>query len=65
MENVIGTVEAAEVLGVDPATVTRMAKDGRLASRKLPGATGAYVFDLADVQRLRELRAATGAEATA
>jgi excisionase family DNA binding protein len=65
MENVIGTTEAAEVLDVDPATVTRMVKDGRLTARKLPGATGAYVFDLAVVERLRDARTAAAAEATA
>lgn len=66
MQNVIGTTEAAEVLGVDPATITRMAKDGRLTGRKLPGATGAWVFDLADVERLRdELASAKTAAATA
>lgn len=54
----IGTKEAAEILDVDPATVTRWANDGRLPNDKLPGQTGAFVYKRADVEQLRdEIRA--------
>ena len=60
MPKMIGSLEASEMLGVDRATVTRWALDGRLAYQRLPGETGAYLFDLAEVEKLRdELAAAT------
>lgn len=63
MQNLVSTAEAAALLDVDPATVTRMAKDGRLSFHKNPGATGAYVFDQADVERLRDERSGQEQEA--
>lgn len=59
--SLIGTREAADILGVDPATVTRLANDGKLAHTKLPGQTGAFVYERADVEALRDERAAVGA----
>jgi excisionase family DNA binding protein len=45
-EAIIGVAEAAEILGISVATVTRWAQNGKLpAIRKLPGWTGAYLFD--------------------
>jgi excisionase family DNA binding protein len=42
------TRQAAERLGVDRGTVSRAAAAGRLpAAGKLPGRTGAYLFDAA------------------
>jgi excisionase family DNA binding protein len=41
------TRQAAERLGVDRGTVSRAAAAGRLpAAGKLPGRTGAYLFDV-------------------
>jgi excisionase family DNA binding protein len=57
--DVISAVEAAEILGVSRDTVLRWATEPKLASVKLPGTTGARVFDRADVLRLKsELDAA-------
>lgn len=50
--------QAAKVLGVDRATVRRWVEAGRLSSlAKLPGRTGAYLLDPAEVQALAERRA--------
>lgn len=49
----IGTTQAAQRLGVDRATVTRMVADGRLApAGKLPHRNGAFLFDPRDVDKL-------------
>lgn len=57
-EPIIGVIEAAAILGIDAATVTRWAKNGRLpALRKLPGRTGAYLFDAGLVRRKAAERA--------
>lgn len=51
-ELVIGTAEAADVLGVSVATVTRWAESGDLKSiRKLPGRSGSWIFDARVVRR--------------
>jgi hypothetical protein len=43
--NIIGTVEAARILGWSIAKVKREAKEERLPfEAKLPGETGAYLF---------------------
>lgn len=66
MGNMIGSAEAAEILGVSRATVLRWAdadRDIRLPGHKLPGETGAYVFDRADVEALRDELAAQQAAA--
>jgi len=55
----LGVSEAAELVGVSIATIKRAAIAGRLpVARKLPGATGAYLFRRADVEALRAERAA-------
>lgn len=52
--------QAAAVLGVDRATVRRWVEAGRLSSlAKLPGRTGAYLLDPAEVQALAQKRAAS------
>ncbi len=58
MPQMIGSLEAARILDVDRATVTRWALEGRLAHQRLPGQTGAYVFDRADVEKLAKQKAA-------
>jgi excisionase family DNA binding protein len=51
-ELIIGVTEAAEILGISVATVTRWAQNGNLPPiRKLPGWTGAYLFDAGLVRR--------------
>lgn len=63
-EHLIPTAQVAEILRVDVRTVHRMADDGRLApAAKVPGRTGAYLFDRADVETV--LRAAREGLATA
>jgi excisionase family DNA binding protein len=45
--------QTAKKLGCSPRTVARMAEDGRITpAMKLPGETGAYLFDLAEVERV-------------
>lgn len=47
----IPTAEAARILGVHIATVTRLAAAGDLAvAMKLPGKTGAYLFNRSDIE---------------
>jgi hypothetical protein len=51
--DLIGTVEAATILGKSPRTVKRLAFTGKLpAALKMTGDTGAYLFHRADVERL-------------
>ncbi len=46
--------QAAEVLRCTPRTVARMAEDGRLTpALKLPGKVGAYLFEPAEVARVK------------
>lgn len=53
-ELVLVTAEAAEILGVDRATVVRWAEKGKLKPiRKLPGRNGDYLFARDDVIRRR------------
>lgn len=55
----IPTAEVATVLAVDVRTVHRLVTSGRLpVALKVPGKTGAYLFDPADVDRLAAERAA-------
>ena len=51
----IGTAEAARILGVTRRTGSRLGLEPVV---KLPGATGAALYALEDVQRLAEERAA-------
>lgn len=47
------TQGAATRLGVDRTTITRMVQSGELpAKEKLPGRTGAYLFDPAVIERV-------------
>lgn len=58
MEDLIGTVEAAEVLGVERSVLTRWVQTGRLPEAiKLPGATGARLFRRSDVEALAKASA--------
>lgn len=53
--DLISTVEAGEILGVSRDTVLRWSKPPalRLHSVQLPGATGARVYERAEVLRLK------------
>lgn len=41
--------EVADKFGCDTSTVRRMVQDGRLTATKLPGKTGALLFDADDI----------------
>jgi hypothetical protein len=54
-EVVIGTTEAAAILGRSHATVARWAQNGTLlAKRRLPGRNGGYLFDRREVEAYRD-----------
>lgn len=54
MRDTLTTAQAAELLGKSVATVNRMVLLGRLApAAKLPGKTGAYLFDRTQIEALR------------
>jgi excisionase family DNA binding protein len=56
--DLIGTADAAEILGVSSRTVKRLARAGELPyTIKMPGDTGAYMFLRRDVERIRDQRA--------
>lgn len=51
--NLITTAQVAKRLGRDVTTVHQMARDGRITpAGKLPGETGAYLFEPAEVDRV-------------
>lgn len=50
--DVLSTVEVAQLMRVDARTVARKARSGTIPARKLPGRTGAYVFDRATIEQL-------------
>lgn len=53
IETLLGTVEAAEMIGVERSTLTRWVASGRiLPIRKLPGRNGAVLFDRTEVERV-------------
>ena len=54
-ESLIGTAEAATLLGVDKATITRWAQSGRLpiAARVSASPNAAMLFRRADVERVK------------
>jgi excisionase family DNA binding protein len=45
----LSAAQVAELLGKSVRTVQRLADSGELRAEKLPGTTGAYVFDAAVV----------------
>jgi excisionase family DNA binding protein len=50
----IGSAEACGILGIDRGTLIRWIASGRIhAVQKLPGQTGAYIFDRAEVTRVK------------
>lgn len=51
--DLIPTAEVAAILNIHVATVVRRAQSGEIPyAMKLPGETGPYLFDRADIERL-------------
>jgi excisionase family DNA binding protein len=47
----LSSLQVAELLNKSVRTIQRMAESGELPAIKMDGQTGAYVFDLADVEQ--------------
>lgn len=63
MSDLVGAVEAAEIIGVSLPTVKRAARAGDLKHEvKAPGKTGAYMFERSEVERYRDALAASDEE---
>jgi excisionase family DNA binding protein len=54
MDQLLGVADAARILGVVPATVRQMERDGRLPAQKT--ASGTRIFRKQDVERLATAR---------
>lgn len=53
MDDLIGSAEAAEILGKDQATISRWVANGTLKpATKLPGLSGAFLFHRTDIETL-------------
>ena len=51
--NLIGSAEACDVLGIDRSTLTRWVAAGKVSpSVRLPGRSGAMLFDREDIDAL-------------
>lgn len=58
MADLIGSKQAAEILGVDRSTFLRWVADGLIEpEHELPGLTGSKLFRVKDVERLRAEKA--------
>jgi excisionase family DNA binding protein len=58
-EPLIGSAEACELLGIDRSTLTRwVAQDKILAAQKMPGQSGAFLFERSEVLRRKAVVAA-------
>lgn len=58
--DLVGSTEAARILGTTERTVQRKANTGAIPiAAKIPGRTGAYLFERADVEAIAH--AGTGA----
>jgi excisionase family DNA binding protein len=49
----LNSSQVAEILGISLNTVLRRVTDGTIAATKLPGQTGAYVFERTEVERVK------------
>ena len=55
MAKLIGSAEAARILGIDRSVLLRRVNSGSIEPvQKLPAATGAYLFDEDYIERLAE-----------
>lgn len=53
VDDLISTAEAAELAGVNIATINRLAASGKLpTAHKLPGRTGARLYRRSDIEAL-------------
>lgn len=60
----LSTAETADRLGVSVSTVTRLAESGRLPiAHRMPGKTGAMLFDESDVDSYAKAGAASAGDA--
>ena len=60
------TAEVARALGVHRTAVIRMVQTGAIRpAAKLPTSTGAYLFDAAEVARVKRARSLSGVEVEA
>lgn len=51
-DDLLSTVETADLIGVERSTVSKMVREARLTpAHKLPGPTGAFVFRRGEVER--------------
>jgi predicted site-specific integrase-resolvase len=54
----VGSAEACEAIGVDRSTLIRWVRSGKAtAVQRLPGQTGVYLFEPAEVERLAAAQA--------
>ncbi len=52
--DLIGTTEAAALIGIERSTISRWVQVGTItAAHKLPSQTGAFLFERAEVERVR------------
>jgi excisionase family DNA binding protein len=54
MKEILGVQEVGKMLGISPATVSKMARSGELPARKY---AGAYKFDIGEIREWMEARA--------
>jgi excisionase family DNA binding protein len=55
--DLVGTLEAAEILGRDRSTITRLVERGELEAHKaVPGRTAPLLFRRSDIETLRDAR---------
>lgn len=53
--DLVGTVEAAAILGLERSTLSRWVQLGKLTpAHKLPGKNGAVLFHRSDIEDLRD-----------
>jgi predicted site-specific integrase-resolvase len=53
-DDLIGSAEAATILSVDQATISRWVANGTLTpATKLPGLSGAFLFHRTDIEKLQ------------
>ncbi|WP_032363994.1 helix-turn-helix domain-containing protein [Rhodococcoides fascians] len=53
-DELIGSSEAASIIGVSRATLTRWVQSGRIEpAKKLPGLTGAALFDRDEIEAMK------------
>lgn len=51
-DDLLSTVETADLIGVERSTISKMVREGRLTpAAKLPGPTGAFVFTRGEAER--------------